>query len=54
MGAVFTALGQLGEGRVAEAQGRFAQQIAIRNQPHHWILHPLHHLIGEITMEVIG
>ena len=32
MGAVFTALGQLQEGRIAEAQGRFAQQIAIRNQ----------------------
>ena len=32
MGALFTAFGQIQEGRVAEAQGKFAKQIAVRNQ----------------------
>lgn len=32
MGSLFTAIGQIQEGRIAEAQGKFAKQIAIRNQ----------------------
>ncbi len=32
MGFLFTAFGQIQEGRIAEAQGKFAKQIAIRNQ----------------------
>ncbi len=32
MGALFTAIGQIQEGRAAEKQGQFAKQIAIRNQ----------------------
>ncbi|KKK60484.1 hypothetical protein LCGC14_3023890, partial [marine sediment metagenome] len=32
MGSIFTAIGQIQEGRVAEAQGKFAKEIAIRNQ----------------------
>ncbi len=32
MGSLFTAFGQIQEGRVAEAQGKFAKQIAVRNQ----------------------
>ncbi len=32
MSAIFTALGQIQEGRIAEAQGKFAKQIAVRNQ----------------------
>lgn len=32
MSSLFTAFGQIQEGRIAEAQGRFAEQIAIRNQ----------------------
>lgn len=31
-GAGFTAFGQIREGQVAEAQGKFAKQIAVRNQ----------------------
>ena len=32
MSSIFTALGQIQEGRIAEAQGKFAKQIAVRNQ----------------------
>ena len=32
MGALFTAIGQIQEGRAAEKQGEFAKQIALRNQ----------------------
>ncbi len=32
MGALFTAFGQIKEGQIAEAQGKFAKQIAVRNQ----------------------
>ena len=32
MGAVFQAIGQIKEGRIAEAEGQFAKKIAIRNQ----------------------
>ncbi len=32
MGFLFTAFGQIQEGRIAEAQGKFAKQIALRNQ----------------------
>lgn len=32
MGALFTAYGEIRAGQIAEAQGRFAQQIAVRNE----------------------
>ena len=32
MGAIFTAIGQLQEGKIAERQGKFAKTVAIRNK----------------------